>query len=252
MSPAGPHSPTRAGAIVAATLSLLATAGASAQARLPPPTSASGSAVGYEMAGAPIPESALESLPTQVERALAACATEAVPLIGQPIQARLTVAPAGITSAVQLEGEGGDPASRGCVERALGVLRFPARRRETTLVIELAFRPGAAAGAAAEDPRVVRYRASVVRAIETHQPAVHACFERSRRALESPDGRVLVELTIAEDGRVARAVIPSGQLFPQLAECLGRELPRWTVPRPPTAPFRMEHRLEGHVAAYGE
>lgn len=215
-----------------------------------PVRTATGTAVGYEMAGASLSESVLEGLPTRVGEALDACASEAAPLIGRSLQAHLTIAPPGSVREVRLEGEGGDAAARTCVERALGSLRFPSRRRDTTLVLELAFRQSTAEPTV--DPATAAYRASVVRVLESHQPAVHACFERSRRAMESPEGRVRVELTIAADGRISRAAVPSGHLFPQLAECLTREIPQWTVPRPPTAPFPLDHRFDAHVAAYGD
>ncbi|MDQ3036033.1 MAG: AgmX/PglI C-terminal domain-containing protein, partial [Myxococcota bacterium] len=134
--------------------------------------------------------------------------------------------------------------------RALGSLRFPSRRADTTLVLDLAFRQ--AATAPTVDPATAAYRESVVRALESHQPVVHACVQRSRRALESPEGRVLVEMTIAADGRITRAALPSGHLFPQLAECLTRAIPQWRVPRPPTAPFPFDHRFDAQVAAYGD
>jgi hypothetical protein len=238
----------RGGAVAASVIALGVVVVASPARTQDRARTASGSAVGYEMAGAAIAESALEALPARTAEVLAVCAREAVPLIGRTIQARLTIAPAGRPSAVQLEGEGGDDAARACVERAMRELRFPTRRAETTLVVELAFREGATA----EDPRAAAYRESVARALEPHQPAVHACFERSRRAHESPDGRVLVDLTIAADGRITRAEVPSGTLFPQLAECLRREVPQWRVPRPPSAPLVVEHRFDGHVAAYGD
>lgn len=232
-------------------LSVLPVGAAHAQ----PQRSAAGAAVGYEMAGADIPEAELDRLPEQVATALAACATDAAPLIGRPVTATLTISPPGRVTTVRLEGEAqpDERAGRACVERALGGLRFPVRRRETTLTLELAFREqrGAGGSAAPSDPRTAAYRESVVRVIESHQPAVHACFERSRRALESPERRLRVELTIAADGRV-RGAVPAGDLFPQLTECLTREIGRWRVPRPPSAPFEMDHRFEGQVAAYGE
>lgn len=212
-----------------------------------------GAALGYELEGAVIPESDLETLPARVAEALTACSTDAVPLAGRALRARLAVAPNGRVTTATLEGEGAEgapAAARGCVERALATLRFPARARATTLVLDLELRERSAGSASATvDPATRAYRESVVHAMERHQPAVHACFERSRRAHESPDRRVLVELTIAADGHV-RAQIPSATLMPQLAECLTREIQGWTLPRPPTAPFPMDHRFEGLIAAY--
>ncbi|UJR86202.1 hypothetical protein [Sandaracinus amylolyticus] len=222
------------------------------------PRTASGAAVGYEMSGASIPQSQLDELPDRVTEALASCASEAAPLIGRPVNAVLTVSPPGRVTEVRFDGDPrpDEQNARACVQRALSGLRFASRARPTTLTLELAFREQrgggrSGGGAAAADPRTAAYRESVVRAIESHQPAVHACFERSRRAFESPERQLRVELTIQADGRV-RGAVPAGDLFPQLTECLNREIGRWTVPRPPTAPFPMDHRFDGNVAAYGE
>ncbi|AKF10390.1 hypothetical protein DB32_007539 [Sandaracinus amylolyticus] len=219
------------------------------------PRTASGAAVGYEMSGASIPQSQLDELPNRVTEALAACANEAAPLIGRPVNAVLTVSPPGRVTEVRFDGDArpDEQNARACVQRALSGLRFGSRARATTLTLELAFREqrGGGGGGAAGDPRTAAYRESVVRALESHQPSVHACFERSRRALESPERQLRVELTIQADGRM-RGAIPAGDLFPQLTECLTREMSRWTVPRPPSAPFPMEHRFDGNIAAYGE
>lgn len=210
---------------------------------------AAGRALGYELSGAAIPEAALADVPDRVQTALGACATDAVPLIGATLQAQLTIAPAGTVSSVVLEGapaSGAAPA-RACVERALATLTFPRRRAVTTLTLELEIRE---ARPAQEDPAVVRYRESVIAAMQRRQPAVHDCFERASAAHEPHDDRLRVELTIDAEGRLTRVAVPLGDETPRLTECLTREMRGWTVPRPPTAPFEMSHRLEGVVASY--
>lgn len=217
-------------------------AGAQAQ-----PT-ASGRAVGYELEGAAIPEDQLAEVPARVQQALASCATDAAPLIGVSVRARIAIAPAGSVSSVTLEGA---PATaqpaRACVERALTTLTFPRRRAATTLILDLEFRRERGAR---EDPATARYRESVVEAMRRHQPAVHACFERATAAHEPHDDRVRVEFVIDAEGRLTRVGIPLGDEMPRLTECLTREMRGWTVPRPPAAPFEMTHRFEGMVASY--
>ncbi|MDQ3037640.1 MAG: hypothetical protein M3Y87_34925, partial [Myxococcota bacterium] len=80
---------------LALALSSTADAGAQAARLAPEQRSATGTATGYEMAGASLSESVLEGLPTRVGEALGACSTEAAPLIGRSLQAHLTIAPPG-------------------------------------------------------------------------------------------------------------------------------------------------------------
>jgi hypothetical protein len=209
-----------------------------------------GNALGYELEGAAIPQSHLEQLPARVRETLAACATDAVPLAGQVISARLDIAPTGRVGTTTLDGQAADDAARtarACVERALGTLQFPTRRARSTLTLEISF---TVSGAASDDPQTAAYRETLVHAIQDHQPAIHACFARSRSAHESPGRGVLVEFTVGANGRISGAALPTGDLFPQLGECLVREVNSWTVPRPPRPQFPASHRFNGDVAAY--
>src|SRR5690606_40241410 len=82
------------------------------------PRRAAGAAVGYEMAGAEIPRAELDRLPERVVTALAACATDAAPLIGRTVTAALTISPPGRVTAVRIAGDArsDEQAGRACVE----------------------------------------------------------------------------------------------------------------------------------------
>jgi hypothetical protein len=71
------------------------------------------------------------------------------------------------------------------------------------------------------------------RVIQSHLDEVRTCYERRLTATYSPEGRVIVQFTIANDGTVVAAVVESSTVDDAaMTKCIV-QLPRtWRYPRP--------------------